>query len=403
MSASESTTSRQPANLTLWIVIGCALLVIVVVLLFAWAMLSPKESLATNYGRVATSRVGNSVNGVGVLAKIFQLHGHKTKSATQLSPRVLESEIMVWAPDSFEPPKEEVRDYVFNWFDYHSGRTFIYIGRDFDAAVEYWRDIHDKTDDTRVRRVEREGAFAEAGHLKRRFAVADGEDEDWFVTDTTEPPRRVKKLTGDWAEGVDAAKTDIELDLRLKQPKTKKDSSLEFETLLEGDGEPLVTRITRDDGPGEILIVQNGSFLLNYPLVNHEHRKLADKLVEHCGLPGKVTFLESGEAGLNIVEQPGNENFNAFAVIRVWPINLIMLHAALLGVLYCFARYPIFGRPRTLPVESTADFGTHVTALGQLLGRTKNATFAQQRLMHYRQQGQRKSGASHRSFAGMKK
>ena len=46
-----------------------------------------------------------------------------------------------------------------------------------------------------------------------------------------------------------------------------------------------ITRITDDEdwSDGQVIVVTNGSFVLNYPLVNHEHRKLAAKLVAECG------------------------------------------------------------------------------------------------------------------------
>ncbi len=402
MTSPDSSTSRVSTSVLVGIIVVAFLVLLVAGAALRVYLFPSTESLATKYGRLRGDGYANSVNGTAVLARMFQDAGHKVTVATRLSPRVLDAEVMVWAPDDYTPPNDEVRNYFLRWFDYNAGQTLIYIGRDFDAAPQYWQDIHDVTEDLRVARVEREAAFAESGHLTARFQVEDAQDADWFVTDTRSPPVQVKKLAGDWAEGVDAAQTDISLDVRLSVPKAKPESPLEFESLLIGDGESLVTRITRKDGKGEILVVQNGSFLLNYPLVRHEHRKLAGKLIEHCGSPGKVVFLESDATGLSIVEKDVPSQTYAFAVLKVWPINIIMLHAAMLGILYCFARYPIFGRPRGLPSETTADFGTHVTALGELLGKTKNANYAQQRLMHYRQQGQRASGRTHRALPGMK-
>jgi hypothetical protein len=67
----------------------------------------------------------------------------------------------------------------------------------------------------------------------------------------------------------------------------------------------------------------------------------------------------------------------------------------ILGIVFCLARSPIFGRPRELPPDSPADFGKHVAALGQLLARTQDRHYAQARLAHYRQIAERKSGRSH--------
>ena len=69
-----------------------------------------------------------------------------------------------------------------------------------------------------------------------------------------------------------------------------------FERLLASQRETIVGRITWPDAfeenttaPGsQLLFVVNGSFLLNLPLVNHEHRKLAQRLITACGPPGRL-------------------------------------------------------------------------------------------------------------------
>jgi hypothetical protein len=71
------------------------------------------------------------------------------------------------------------------------------------------------------------------------------------------------------------------------------------------------------------------------------------------------------------------------------------VHLAVLGLVFCLARFPIFGRPRDLPGEPAADFGKHVAALGELLARSQDRHYAQARLAHYRELAKRDSGKSH--------
>ena len=80
----------------------------------------------------------------------------------------------------------------------------------------------------------------------------------------------------------------------------------------------LVSREWFDES--QLIVVANGSFLLNLPLVNHEHRKLAGKLIDAVGPPGQtVVFLESFAGGPPISDDPsggmptGAEIFNALA------------------------------------------------------------------------------------------
>ncbi len=67
-----------------------------------------------------------------------------------------------------------------------------------------------------------------------------------------------------------------------------------MEALLDSDEGLILGRL--DIGQSQLLVVANGSFLLNAMLVNHEHRKLAGKLVDAIGPGGRdVVFLESGQ------------------------------------------------------------------------------------------------------------
>jgi hypothetical protein len=166
----------------------------------------------------------------------------------------------------------------------------------------------------------------------------------------------------------------------------------EFEVLLAGDGVPLVFRVSNEVSAdyqwrGQRIVINNGSFLLNYPLVNHEHRKLAAKLIEACGKTDqKVAFIESGAGGPKIVDKETTGGMpTALELLKVWPLNAILLHVAVLGLVLCLSRSPIFGRPRELPADSTSDFGKHVAALGKLLAQTKDRNYAHARLMQYRQ------------------
>src|SRR2546421_6579701 len=82
-------------------------------------------------------------------------------------------------------------------------------------------------------------------------------------------------------------------------------------------------------------------------------------------------------------------------LVKVWPLNAILLHVAVLGMIVCLSRSMIFGRPRDLPGDSPSDFGKHVAALGKLLAATKDRNYAQSRLAQYRQFAERRSGRAH--------
>jgi hypothetical protein len=73
-----------------------------------------------------------------------------------------------------------------------------------------------------------------------------------------------------------------------------------------------------------------------------------------------------------------------------------MMHLALVGILFCFALFPIFGRPHEPREAPLSDFGKHIHALGELLQRSGDEGYARQQLRHYHEQVRRESGVAHR-------
>jgi hypothetical protein len=147
----------------------------------------------------------------------------------------------------------------------------------------------------------------------------------------------------------------------------------------------LLSRQEIDDS--QILVVANGSFLLNASLVNHEHRKLAGKLIEQVGKPNaQVVFLESRHDGPRIHDaDPAAKTATTLSVFQVWPTNWILLHLAAVGIIFCFSRFLVFGRSRATEPPGTSDFGKHVDAVATLLRQSRDAAYARSRMQHYQQ------------------
>jgi hypothetical protein len=302
--------------------------------------------------------------------------GHKVRSWRWLSPRVqANADVLVWAPDNFAPPSAKVRHWIEDWLLARPGRTMIYIGRDFDGAASYWSQVRQGTQGAQYKELSRQLADAQSDYSFHRAAAADA-DGEWFEVDIKPPHRQVTTLQGApaWTAGVDPKKARIEIGHRLKPP--------EFaEVLLSSDGDALVAR--QEWGESQLLVVTNGSFLLNVAIVNHEHRKLAQTLVDQLGAPPKqVYFLDTrNRAELEILkEEPQDRRRDPSN-----PLNLIILQLALLGTLFTASRWPIFGPPHGAESQHLSDFGKHVEALGDLLERNANVDRARQRLAHYRQ------------------
>ena len=351
------------------------------------------ENIPSNYGQQSGPQGAGSVNGIGVLATMVEQAGNSVTAAAQLSPQVEQgADVIVWAPDDFAPPTSTVQNRLDKWLNAKRGRVLIYIGRDYDAEVTYWHKIRPLAPANQLPEVDRRIAAAEQRFDQERDANLKNDTTcPWFDIDASPQRRSVRKLAGPWSTGIDPTKADIELGAHLDPPSNA-------EILLESDGDALISRqwyngyssgfgrMGGNPGDSQLIVVANGSFLLNLPLVNREHRKLAAKLLAEIPAKSRVLFIESGPGGPAVTsdEEPP-EAETPYAVLTFWPLNWIFLHLGALGLVYVFFCWPIFGIPRDRPADSTSDFAKHVNALGGLMRATRDRAFALTRLNYYQQ------------------
>lgn len=338
------------------------------------------EKLDSRYGVRQAASSAQSVNGVTALGHLFTSRGHQVSGWRWLSPRLQErADVIVWFPDSMQGPDADIRTWLEDWLLDQPGRTLIYVGRDYDAAITYWQKMRKDAPEDQLSEINHKLSAA-AGDLRAARSSTLREDYDWFTVEPMQRSRRITTLEGDpaWLAGIDPAKTELELHTRLVPPD-------DAELLLASEGESLVSR--QSWGESQLIVVTNGSFLLNLPLVNREHRKLAGRLVDEVG-PGEkqVYFLEPSFGMLTILEEdPDFSMPTGLGIVGVFPFNHILLHLAILGALFCWARYAIFGIPQEPSDDEANDFGQHVMALGELFEKTGDYAFAELRLRHYHQ------------------
>jgi len=397
-----------------WLVRGAMAVVIgVVVLVIYLGSGGNKGELSIKYGQRRGTGAGDSVNGTAVLAELFEQKDHRVNAATQLSRRLDLYKTIVWAPDDFGPPSLEARQFLDAWLAASSGRTLVYIGRDYDAAGEYWQRMLLQIDDERHDEYQRRLAHVQSEFAARRAGFPQHEPCEWFTMESGHPTRKIPDLDGPWADGVDASKTDIVLAGRLDVPEGDEASITattptptasagatgQVDVLLQSENDILAHRFKLPAwSNSQVIVIANGSFTLNMGLVNKEHRKLAARLVAECGSPGRVAFLESGPKGISVDDGKAPEASNfAFRIFMIWPVSFIFIHFAALGIAYCISVFPIFGRARALPGEGRSDFGQHVAALGELLQKTKDSFFAESRIRQYQTHSKRTSGQAHRA------
>jgi hypothetical protein len=330
------------------------------------------------YGQRSSLMGGRSVNGTAVLAEMFEARGHRVTGWDRLSPKLRErAEVIVWFPDTMDPPPQPVRDWFEEWLDEAPGRTLIYVTHDYHAGPDYWRKIKSGAPAAQVQEIDVRLSASENAFdipLANRPAT---QDNGWFTLEAQPAARDVRALEGDpaWLAGVDPAKVEIRIHARLLPPDGR------VETLLSSGPDVLVMR--QGVGRSQLIVVHGGSFLLNMPLVNHEHRKLADQLIRQVGDDRKVVFLDCHGAPTVTEKEPEASIPTVFGLFATAPFDIILLHLTVVGLIFCLWRFPIFGVPRRLPQASNSDFGLHVTALGELLSRTGDRAYAEARLKQY--------------------
>ncbi len=406
---------------------------IVVMLVSLTGCINEGEFLDRTYGKQSGIPGRDSVNGTAVLADMFRQAGHKVSTKRELTPSIQDADVLVWFPDDFHAPSEETVTWLEKWLYWHDGGILIYVGRDFDASLPYWEAVIPQTpkptDSNTAGSDAEESSRAKAApvvaeseitEMKKRqdeqtveyrlerAVMGESVESAWYRYENGSQRRPITTLSGPWSEGVDAAAAQIEVHGTMTAGTFEYD---ERQVLLSSGDDELVVRFTTDskyhDGEdvfdffdgfeapdwegedireSELILITNGSFLLNAPLVNHENRKLAGKLIERCAGRKKIVFLESDASGLPLKKQePPPEVPSSLMVLTVWPINIILVHLAIVGIVFCFVRGPIFGRPRLLPVARLTDFGHHIAALGTLLAQTGDQRYAREKLAAYHQ------------------
>jgi hypothetical protein len=402
MSTAQAASPSRRSSLV-WPIAGIVVAVLLVVVGYAITSRKRAETLPVSYGKRRGTENVRSVNGTAILAELFRQAGHRVSSFSRLSPKLEDADVLVWISDDFAPPTKEQREWLEDWLALGYGRTIIFIGRDYDAAVAYWTKVAATAPADEKEEIQRQLARAKANYDSARAKMPTEAYAHWFTARREGKLRDIRTLEGPWAEGVDSSKVDISLAGRL-QPPVQADLSQDdpplpakVEVLLQSEADVLAFRVQDEFwAEGQVVVLANGAWVLNYPLINREHRKLAARLVNEIGeAPQKVVFIESGADGPKILDKEPKGDSSPLAFLNVWPLNAIVLHLTILGIIVCLARWPQFGRPRDLPAEPAADFGKHVTALGELLARTGDRNYAEQRLSHYRTLAKRESGKSH--------
>ncbi len=225
---------------------------------------------------------------------------------------------------------------------------------------------------------------------RRAIAIANGKNDrelsgkndsscKWFEI-VDRGYQESKTLGGPLADNLDEPPAELTFDRILVPPSNVR---YDVKVLLEVNGQPFVYSLSRPNwSEGKIIVVANGSFLLNLPLVNRENRALAEAFLSETLYYDPVLFLEStGPIAVSDRDTPNQHN--QWSWIRNPPLSYIVPQLLFWCVLFCFVYFPIFGRPAKLPKPSTTNFRDHIRALGHLLERADSEAEAKQWIADY--------------------
>lgn len=341
----------------------------------------------TTYGK---SR-GPSINGTGALAELIRGRGHPVRAAVRCNEVLAAwADVLVRIAPTPGPPGQEEGEWLATWLHDAPGRKLVYVVRDYDGEPEFWSQMlaalpRSGRDEER-RRIEARKVASQswASRLPER-AQHPATIGDWFGT---EPPRSAqpgrvtvcRTLDGPWAVGIDAQAA------ALPQHETIRIENNE-NILLSGDGANLAISwsFRDDDEPeadrGGVLVLANGSFLLNAGLLNRARRPLATRVVDWIGDgSGHVAFVE----GANALGGDESPQMSPFHLLTVAPFDWVAVHLAAFGGLLALALATTIGRPRPEPAAAVERTSAHAVALGSILAQTKQVTSAREILLAYR-------------------
>jgi len=369
------------------------------------------DDVETEYGERSELRLASSVNGYGVLEDMFAKAGNTVSTQSDLTPELKNSaDAIVYAPDSFAPPDDATVTWFEEWMTAKPNRTLIYIGRDFDAAPVYWRKIRSQVPPKVQPEVDRRMRAAQAEFLIKRSAIPDETtDGKWFnISEGTLDHRDVRKLAGDWSKGINAKDVEIELNSRIEgnddfEPESEvlltapheKDSLSDLIAFRKAYKVPGHRQLFFFDATSQLIVVANGSFLVNLALVNKEHRKLAQRLIEATGRSQRVVFLHA-DAPTRIRDTSrggGEETAGVLDIFGVWPLSVILIQWIAVLALFCFSRWPIFGPPRDPAPAPASDFARHIGALAESWEVTRDSSYARDRWQYYQDHVRGEPGA----------
>lgn len=400
--------------------------------------------LGTGYGQSKGYLARRSVNGFSALRDAYAKSGFKHRDLTRLTSRVRNANVIVWTPTHPSAIQVKATRWFESWLT--SGhKTLIYVLPDSGSEADYYREASGTAIPTQ--RLEYRRKYAESLNRAHRWELNRYQypSNGWF--DATPKLQTSPLILGDnagavWQRAIPPSKGEA---ATLAKEEVRSEWTLHpYKSVTDGKN-PAPTSITQPTGPGsaipsvntsttpsrtevdfapviqtvagdtviarvtskrwknsQILVVASGSMLTNYGLTSPENRRLASRLIDASFEPMVVggivddelrllangsqpqAAFASAEGTFPISEKvDGIPRATGAELLTVYPISLVTMHMAVIGMVICLMLLPTFGRPRTITRRALTHFGDHLDAVGTLMRRRGGESFARQRISEY--------------------
>ena len=376
------------------LLIGGSSALLLLALAWLWRdQLLPMQPIRSRLGGYTDTE---SLNGFGVFGDLLRARGHQLSRTKLVSTQIDDFDLIIWTHEGPRLPSGPALDRLEKWMD--SGGRLVFIGRGYDATSDFWEDVYTSTVGAereaarwlfRQHQVERFGdqpvewLFAD---VTAEGQYADTESNAWFqaVHRLTSSPGRWRAEAGDdeWqAENATARSYWIRDWLTPNIPSTVV-ASIEtpdytFPAIWRSESSG------RQAGPTDLWVISAPRFLTNYGILRAEDAPIRDQFLSEIQGYQRVLFLETGPGPVRVSNTPDSRLDRPWAWMSQPPFPLFVLQAIALAVFFCFARFPVFGRPSIVVFRPRNDFGQHLTEIGRLLRSKGEVAYARQRVAHY--------------------
>lgn len=384
--------------------------------------------LSTKYGDSSGRSGEQSLNGFGALRESFKNAGFQHRDVSRLSNRVLTNDALVWTPTHFNGFNPRVTRWIDRWLT-QGDRTLIFVIPDSGSETDYWIDASKLAPpEQRLeyrRRVAKSINRRIQSRLIRNAAVSNG----WFTSSPLPTGHPITKLDGEWADlfgsetsqsGSYTIEYEIEPFSKSKPAKAAANTTtggaaaatpgttptpatavvvsdneitntpVTLQPLLQDQsGTTIVAQVQSKRWNGsQIIVVAGGSLLTNYAFTKPLAIELADQLVlaslPPSTPPPSAGFISVDPQSLPVSEsKPGVPKASGWELLTTWPMSLVTVHAALLGLVICLMLLPSLGRARHVRYSVKGSFGDHLDAVAALMNRAGGEQFARHRISEY--------------------